>query len=136
MHRTVASYLDPIEAHIVCGRLQAEGIDAIVSDDQTNLANWEWRQAIGGTRVRVAEDQFEAARALIAELDGGAFSLEPDAAGEPPPYRETWSSRLALLFGLLFGVPLPWRRTEDGRADPDSADDNAVPGTAGDRFEA
>lgn len=136
MHRTVASYLDPIEAHIVCGRLQAEGIDAIVSDDQTNLANWEWRQAIGGTRVRVAEDQFEAARALIAELDGGAFSLEPDAAGEPPPYRETWSSRLALLFGLLFGVPLPWRRTEDDHVDPDPADDDAVPGTTGDRFEA
>ena len=136
MHRTVASYLDPIEAHIVCGRLQAEGIDAIVSDDQTNLANWEWRQAIGGTRVRVAEDQFEAARALIAELDGGAFSLEPEAAGEPPPYRETWSSRVALLFGLLFGVPLPWRRTEDDHVDPDPADDNAVRGTAGDRFEA
>lgn len=136
MHRTVASYLDPIEAHIVCGRLQAEGIDAIVSDDQTNLANWEWRQAIGGTRVRVAEDQVEAARALIADLDRGAFSLEPDAAGQPPPYRETWSSRLALLFGLLFGVPLPWRRTEGGRADPGSADDDAAPGTAGDRFEA
>lgn len=113
MHRTVASYLDPIEAHIVCGRLQAEGIDAIVSDDQTNLANWEWRQAIGGTRVRVAEDQFEAARALIAELDGGAFSLEPEAGGQPPPYRETPSSRLALLFGLLFGLPLPWRRRKD-----------------------
>ena len=136
MHRTVASYLDPIEAHIVCGRLQAEGIDAMVSDDQTNLANWEWRQAIGGTRVRVAEDQFEAARALIADLDRGAFSLEPDAAGQPPPYRETLSSRLALLFGMLFGVPLPWRRAEDGRADPDSTDDDAAPGTAGDRFEA
>lgn len=136
MHRTVASYLDPIEAHIVCGRLQAEGIDAIVSDDQTNLANWEWRQAIGGTRVRVAEDQFEAARALIAELDGGAFSLEPDEAGQPPPYRETWSSRLALLFGLLFGVPLPWRRTEDDHVDRDPADDDAAPGAAGDCFEA
>ncbi len=136
MHRTVASYLDPIEAHIVCGRLQAEGIDAIVSDDQTNLANWEWRQAIGGTRVRVAEDQFEVARALIADLDRGAFSLGPDAVGQPPPYRETWSSRLALLFGLLFGVPLPWRRTEDSHADPHSADDDAAPGTAGDRFEA
>ena len=128
MHRTVASYLDPIEAHIVCGRLQAEGIDAIVSDDQTNLANWEWRQAIGGTRVRVAEDQVAAARALIADLDRGAFSLEPDDAGQAPPYRETPSSRLALLFGLLFGLPLPWRRAramEDGSPDDaaSSADD-------------
>jgi len=133
MHRTVASYLDPIEAHIVCGRLQAEGIDAIVSDDQTSLANWEWRQTIGGTRVRVAEDQVEAARALIADLDRGAFSLEPETAGQPPPYRETWSSRLALLIGMLFGVPLPWRRA--GTDAPDAADDDAR-NPASDRLEA
>ena len=109
MYRTVASYLDPIEAHIVCGRLNAEGIDAFVADDQTNLANWEWRQAIGGTRVRVAEDDYARARALIADLDAGAFDLEPEPAA-PAPYRESPSSRLALLFGLLFGLPLPWRR--------------------------
>ena len=109
MHRTVASYLDPIEAHIVCGRLQAEGIDAIVSDDQTNLANWEWRQAIGGTRVRVAEAQYAEAKALIAALDDGDFALEPETP-PTPPYRESWSSRLALLFGLGLGIPLPWRR--------------------------
>jgi hypothetical protein len=108
MYRTVASYLDPIEAHIVCGRLQAEGVEAFVTDDQTNLANWEWRQAIGGTRVRVAEAQYEQARALIAALDGGAFALDPEPG--PPPYRESASSRLALLLGLGFGLPLPWRR--------------------------
>ena len=108
MYRTVASYLDPIEAHIVCGRLQAEGIEAFVADDQTNRANWEWRQAIGGTRVRVAEDQYAQARALIAELDDGAFALDSEPG--PPPYRESASSRLALLLGLGFGLPLPWRR--------------------------
>lgn len=134
MHRTVASYLDPIEAHIVCGRLQAEGIDAIVSDDQTNLANWEWRQAIGGTRVRVAEDQVAAAHALIAELDRGAFSLEPDTAGQSSPYRETPSSRLALLFGLLFGLPLPWRRTR--AMTRDSPDDTASSPEDADRLRA
>ncbi len=120
MYKTVASYLDPLEAHIVCGRLQAEGFDAHVADDQTNLANWEWRTAIGGTRVRVHEHDYAAARTLIAELDGGAFALV-DEEGQAPadgtplhPDRETWSSRLALVFGLGFGIPLPWRR---GRKD-------------------
>lgn len=110
MYRTVASYLDPIEAHIVCGRLCAEGIAAHVADDQMNLANWEWRQAIGGTRVRVADADYAQARALIAELDAGAFALDPEAATSPP-YRESVSSRLALVFGLGFGLPLPWRRS-------------------------
>ena len=118
MYKTVASYLDPLEAHIVCGRLQAEGFDAHVADDQTNLANWEWRTAIGGTRVRVHEDDYPQARALIAELDGGAFALVDDEAQAAEdgaalhPDRETWSSRLALVFGLGLGIPLPWRRRQ------------------------
>jgi Putative prokaryotic signal transducing protein len=110
MYRTVASYPDPIEAHIVCGRLRAEGIDALVADDQMSLANWEWRQAIGGTKVRVAEPQFELAKSLIAELDGGGFALDPDTG--TAPYRESGSSRLALLCGMLLGLPLPWRRLQ------------------------
>jgi len=123
MYKTVASYLDPLEAHIVCGRLQAEGFDAHVADDQTNLANWEWRTAIGGTRVRVHEDDYLQARALIAELDGGAFALVDDEGPAPEdgaplhPDRETWSSRLALVFGLGLGIPLPWRRRPEDRAD-------------------
>lgn len=75
-----------------------------------NLANWEWRQAIGGTKVRVTDAQFEQARAVIAELDGGGFALDPEAMAAAPPDRESWSSRLAFLFGLGFGLPLPWRR--------------------------
>ncbi|MGL4240229.1 MAG: hypothetical protein ACRCTI_03865, partial [Beijerinckiaceae bacterium] len=123
----VASYLDPLEAYIVCGRLRAEGFDAEIGDDQTSLANWEWRQAIGGTKIRVPEDQWAQARALIAELDGGGYALDagddehadrPDGAALTPD-RETWSSRLAFVFAMGFGIPLPWRRPvrEDGDQD-------------------
>lgn len=119
MYRTVASYFDPIEAHIVCGRLQAEGIEAHVADDQMNLANWEWRQATGGTKVRVADTQFEQARVLIAELDQGGFALDPEVPAASPD-RETWSSRIAYLFGLGFGLPLPWRRKQMDNAEEDN----------------
>ena len=112
MFRTIASYLDPIEAHIVCGRLLAEGIEAHVADDQTTLANWEWRQAIGGTKVRVVDAQFEQARSLIAEVDRGEFALDPEASNTTTIDRESWSSRVAYVFGLGFGLPLPWRRRQ------------------------
>jgi hypothetical protein len=108
MLRTIARYPDPIEAHIVCGRLRAEGIEAQVADDQMNLANWEWRQALGGTRILVLEDDAARARALIAEIDGGAFTLEDAPA--PVADHETPSSRVAWVFAILFGIPLPWRR--------------------------
>lgn len=118
MHRTVASYVDPIEAHIVCGRLQAEDIEAHVADDQTNLANWEWRQTTGGTKLRVTEAQFELARALITELDQGGFALDSDTPVSAP-HRESWSSRIAYLIGLGFGVPLPWRRRQMDHTEAD-----------------
>lgn len=118
MLRTIARYPDPIEAHIVCGRLRAEGIEAQVADDQMNLANWEWRQALGGTRILVAEDDAARARALIAEIDGGVFTLEDTPA--PVDDHETPSSRLAWVFAILFGIPLPWRRRRDAQ-DKDSS---------------
>lgn len=121
MFTTVASFHDPIEAHIACGRLRAEGIAAHVADAHMGLANWEWRLAVGGTRVLVEERDAERARAIVRDLDAGAYALEADATDEPlhPPYRESWSSRIAWIALMLFNIPLPWRRKP-------SRDDEAV----------
>jgi hypothetical protein len=107
----VARFPDPLEAHIACGRLRAEGIDAHVADAHMGLANWEWRLAVGGTRVLVDERDAAFARNVIRDLDAGRYAL--DAESEPAlqaPSRETWSSRLAWIALMLFGLPLPWRR--------------------------
>lgn len=113
MFATVARYHDPIEAHIACGRLRAEGIDAHVADDHLGLANWEWRLALGGTRLRVPEADAQRARRVLHELDAGGYALEeevdPDAALRAPA-RESLSSRIAWIALMLFSVPVPWRR--------------------------
>lgn len=111
MFTTVASFHDPIEAHIACGRLRAEGIDAHVADDQLAVANWEVRLTVGGVRVRVVEEDAERARRVLRELDAGGYALEPqrDDGLQPPPL-ESWSSRLAWLALIVFNIPLPWRR--------------------------
>ncbi|WP_052772939.1 DUF2007 domain-containing protein [Luteimonas sp. FCS-9] len=109
----VARYTDPLEAQLVCGRLQAEGIDAFVGDEHTALANWGWRLAIGGVKVHVPDADAARARAIIADLDAGAYALATDdaSAGAPVPIdRESWSSRLAWVALVLFQLPLPWRR--------------------------
>ncbi len=123
MFTLVASYLDPIEAQIARGLLAAEGIEAHVGDDQIALANWEWRLAVGGTKLRVRADQADHARAVLRDLDAGAYRLDDDddAATRNPelsaPDRESPSSRLAWLGAVLLGLPLPWRR----RASDDDA---------------
>ena len=119
MFTTVASFHDPIEAHIACGRLRAEGIAAHVADAHMGLANWEWRLAIGGTRLRVPTAQAARARDILRAMDAGEYAIDDDAAPAPPqlqaPDRETLSSRLAWLALILFSLPLPWRRRAMGR---------------------
>jgi hypothetical protein len=112
MFVTVARFPDPLEAHIACGRLCAEGIDAHVADAHMGLANWEWRLAVGGTRVLVDERDADRARVVVRDLDAGCYALDPESADGPllAPSRESWSSRLAWVALMLFGLPLPWRR--------------------------
>lgn len=74
----VARYTDPLEAQIACGLLQAEGIAAHTGDAHTAIANWEWRLAIGGTKVIVDDADAERARAVIRRLDAGEFALSGD----------------------------------------------------------
>lgn len=132
MFTTIAHYIDPIEAHLARGRLLSEGINAHLGDEHLVLANWEWRLAVGGVKLRVADRDVERANAVLRAVDAGDYALgaESDdiqfdgahysnAHGLQAPDRESRSSRLAWLALMLLGIPLPWRR----RA---AADDEAV----------
>ncbi|WP_407353269.1 putative signal transducing protein [Luteimonas sp. R10] len=120
----VASYTDPIEAQIARGLLAAEGIDAHLGDEHSALANWEWRLAIGGVKLRVPEEQAMHARRILQALDAGAYALQDDPDPDQPtpgaalhaPYRESRSSRLAWAALMLLGIPLPWRRRSGDEA--------------------
>lgn len=120
MFITVTSYLDPIQAQIARGLLAAEGIDAHVGDEHLSVANWEWRLAIGGSRVRVAEADAERAAGILRAMEAGEYAIDDDAAPADAqlhaPDRETASSRLAWLALVLLNIPLPWRRRNAGNA--------------------
>lgn len=114
MFTTIAHYTDPIEAHLARGRLLSEGIDAHLGDEHLAAANWEWRLAVGGVKLRVADRDVELARIVLQSLDAGEYALadveSEDARDLHAPDRESWSSRLAWVGLMLFGIPLPWRR--------------------------
>lgn len=117
MFTTIAHYTDPIEAHLARGRLLSEGIEAHLDDEHLAYANWEWRLATGGVKLRVLDIHAERAHAVLRAMEAGDYALVEDGdAHDPalqPPYRESWSSRLAWLALMLYGIPLPWRRRHD-----------------------
>lgn len=120
MFTTVASYLDPLQAQIARGLLVAEGIDAHVGDEHLAVANWEWRLAIGGSKLRVADADAHRARAILRAMEAGEYAIDDDGRPADPqlraPDRETASGRLAWLALVLLNIPLPWRRREAGNA--------------------
>lgn len=62
--KTVASFIEAYQAHILRGRLNSEGIPALVVDDQTATINWMYSQAIGGVKVTVPDEYYEQARSI------------------------------------------------------------------------
>lgn len=114
MFTTVAHNHDPIEAHIARGLLASHGIDAHLGDEHLMMANWEWRLAVGGVKLRVPQEQAQHARNILHAAEAGEYVLTDKDPADPralqPPDRESRSSRLAWIALMLFSIPLPWRR--------------------------
>lgn len=79
---TVAQYLNPINAHIVCACLEAAGVPAVVADANLVQLNALWSVAVGGVRIRVPASRVTEAREVIAAYNRGDFALPDDT--EPP----------------------------------------------------
>jgi hypothetical protein len=63
---TFESYYDPMLAHIVRTRLEANGISCFIADENTIGANPFYNQAIGGVKVKVFEKDLERCREILA----------------------------------------------------------------------
>lgn len=72
---TVARFLNPTDAYIVCSCLVAAGIPALVADANLAQMNSLWTVAIGGTRVLVTAAHVAEARKVIEAFNRGDFAL-------------------------------------------------------------
>jgi DNA-directed RNA polymerase subunit RPC12/RpoP len=64
----VAAYNNYIEANIILGRLQQEGIDCWLKDENTSTIVPIWNQATGGIRLMVLESDVQKAEELIRQF--------------------------------------------------------------------
>ncbi|MCP1728329.1 hypothetical protein J2T60_002329 [Natronospira proteinivora] len=94
---TIASYTEPWEAHIVRGRLEAEGVPATLAHDQHVSLDWPLATALGGVKVQVPPAFVEQALGIEADYRNGAYitalqAIHPDTKAIDCP--ECGSDRL------------------------------------------
>lgn len=80
----VAQVLNPIDAYLIAGCLEAAGIPAVVADTNLVQLNSLLAIAVGGVRIRVPAARVAEARNAIAAYHRGDFAL----AEEDESYRE------------------------------------------------
>ena len=77
MLTTIASFDHTLDANLAKTRLEAEGIDCVLTDEHITSMNWFWVPAIGGVRLQVRESD---ARRALEILEGE--SDDEDGADE------------------------------------------------------
>ena len=64
---TFESYYDPMLAHIVRSRLEANGIPCFLADENIIGANPLYNNAVGGIKLKVFEKDVERCREILAQ---------------------------------------------------------------------
>jgi Putative prokaryotic signal transducing protein len=115
----VASFSQPVEAHLARTRLEAEGIPCVVGNEHLVRVDWLLSNAVGGVKLMVPRSELERARDALRPrphlvVVGGHGEL---AEGEmicprcrsDDVYYSRYSRRVASVFILLLGFLIPWR---------------------------
>jgi hypothetical protein len=134
----VAACAQPIEAHLIRCRLEADGVDAFVVDEHIVSLQWLYSPAVGGVKVQVHARDAERARAILdaepARRSHSARFVTDDLRAPRCPdcgsldIETRFSRRVTFASSLLLGFPLPWAKRRSRcrccgalwRAQPDS----------------
>jgi hypothetical protein len=76
---TVATFREPWRAHILRGRLEAEGLLALVIHENHISVNWPWASALGEIKVQVLNDDLPAAQNIQRRCQDGQYQKELEA---------------------------------------------------------
>lgn len=115
---TVATFSQPVEAHLARTKLESEGIDCLVCDEYLVRVNWLLSNAVGGVKLRVpwwdehrAREALRPRPRLVVVADDAAGHAEGEVCPECRSYDvyyHRFSRRAAGVFWLAFGFIVPW----------------------------
>lgn len=103
--KTVYRAANSVEGHMIQGLLEQAGLDARVDGDYLQGGAGELAPD-GLIRVRVAQEQYDRARAIIDEWD--ARQVEETRYDTRPVRRSGGGTLSGVLIGFIAGVVLMW----------------------------
>ena len=77
---TIIAFRDLPQALLAQGKLESEGIESTLADDNVVRMDWFWSTAMGGVKLQVAPENAERAMEVLSEEIPP--SLDVDEAGE------------------------------------------------------
>jgi hypothetical protein len=99
----LATYRDLIEAEIVKGHLESEGIQCVLEDNNTVAANPLYSNAIGGVKLKVWPEDYDKALSIIGPVKDRTANEADDLSEQlTAPVK---SSKGILIFALSVIVP-------------------------------
>jgi hypothetical protein len=140
---TLWAYRDLPEALIAQGKLQAEGVESFLADENIVRMDWFWSNLIGGVKLQVAAKDAEAALAILGEEIPAGFTAEEVGEEYQQPACpkcgsldvgfETINKEVALAALYVLSLPMPitknsWKCESCGaqwHVTEDEADDKA-----------
>ena len=114
---TIGQYSQGAYAHIAKSRLEAEGIESIILDENLILVNWLYSNAIGGVKLQVRSTDVEKAKAIIEEQPEtrpeeikkrDTNLIHCPTCGSDEIYFEKIARKPAFISWILLGIPLPF----------------------------
>ncbi|PXX37777.1 DUF2007 domain-containing protein [Undibacterium pigrum] len=79
---TIATFLNPWDAHILRGLLESEDIPACLASEHQIWLNWQWSTALGGVDLRVPYAAQERAKEVLAQYMQGDYASALQEATE------------------------------------------------------
>jgi hypothetical protein len=115
----VASFSQPVQAHLARTKLESEGIPCVVGDEHLVRVDWLLSNAIGGVKLLVPHAEADRARDALRPRPQ-LVAVHPrggPADGEmicprcrcDDVYYNRYNRRIAGVFILLLGFLIPWR---------------------------
>lgn len=82
---TIATFNEPTEAHILKGRLEAEGILCFLGDEHIIGAYPLYAMAVGGIKLKVTENDVDEAKTILRRIWQGNTLFDYDTLDEMAP---------------------------------------------------